>query len=203
MTSAGVLESAGLGEVLASLLLERDGKVLFEGRTVARPDQLVIGAISPDPTSAPMVYEIDAPPVPRCGVPVSGFGGDAVGRTLVERYFEHLESGQAEQAAACFSPDVVYSIPPRAGETRRGLVVGRESLVASFRARGVNAARHHASRVAGDGAGRFLVEGLVSGLGPRDTPFMSSVWVDVHGLICRYIALLKLPLPVVADGKTS
>jgi hypothetical protein len=128
-------------------------------------------------------------------LPLAGPGADDTGREIVERYFDRLQAGRAEQAAACFSPDVVYSIPPRAGEADRGLVVGREALVASFLARGVNAARHHASTVAGDGSGRFLVEGVVSGLGPDDAPFMSSMWIDDHGLICRYIALLKFPDP--------
>ncbi len=59
--------------------------------------------------------------------------------TLVERHFQALDEGSFEEAASCFSQDVIYSHPPdghigTADNPRLG-IEGRQALLEAFRRR--------------------------------------------------------------------
>jgi len=66
-------------------------------------------------------------------------------RRRLERYFEALDHGRFEQAAACFSPDIGYSPPRPAGSGSAGEAwgySGRDELLAGFLRRGPQSFSH-------------------------------------------------------------
>jgi hypothetical protein len=109
--------------------------------------------------------------------------GPAVGdgRATLDTYFARLEAAEFAAAAACFSPDVLYSHPPYAAGGARVEYRGRDALAAGFAARGPRRWHHHVLRFAQHGD-RCLVEGDVEGLGV----WLSSFSLDADGLIARY-----------------
>jgi SnoaL-like protein len=121
--------------------------------------------------------------------------GDAPGdaRTVVDRYFEHLDAGRFEAAAECFSPDVLYSHPPYGPGQPRAEFRGRGELLAGFERRGVKPDRlHHIDLSPQRGADCFL-EGFTIDE-PRGGTFISSVSLNADGLIQRYLAVYCEPI---------
>ena len=180
------------------LVMNVGGRTLFEGNTLGNTRTTILGsfrATEDGQRVGAAVEHIDDLPIPshHYGV-LGGPATVAEGELILVNYLDLLEAGHAEAAAACFSEDAVYSSPPvPAGNGRRGLAVGRSAIHQWFVVRGVNEARHHVEAVATDGAGRFLVDGWVSGITAGDGSFFSSFWVDSDGLICRYVAILRIP----------
>jgi ketosteroid isomerase-like protein len=122
-------------------------------------------------------------------------GGDA--HATLHHYFQSLDRGAFEEAAACFSDDVVYSHPPYRhtgiDSDQRVVFRGREELLAAFRQRGAQSFDHHL--VAGvQRRNACLVEGLVTGLpGGTTGSFVSSLSLDGKGLIRRYVSFYCQP----------
>lgn len=121
--------------------------------------------------------------------------GDAAG--VLARYFDALDAGAFEDAAACFSSDVVYSHPPYRhtgiDSDRRVELHGRDALLANFRARGVQRFDHHVLACLQRGP-HCLVEGRVEHLpGGRDGSFVSSLTLDGDGLVRRYVSFYCEP----------
>jgi hypothetical protein len=118
---------------------------------------------------------------------------------VLRRYLDNLEAGRAAEAAECFAEGAIYSFPPRAGSTERGVVVGKQAIKDAFTARGINDARHHVSEVAASADGNdFAVSGRVIGLPNEMTAtFLSCVAMSNDGLIQRYVAVMCVPeLPI-------
>lgn len=176
------------------LVLRAGGRTLVEGVAPDRPEVLMLGAFR-DADGVPtdvVMREFDDPTL--LAVEPDGLQGpmSAVdGEAAALGYFADLEAGRARETAARFAEDAVYCVPVVGGSFR--VVVGRDALHRTFVARGTNEARHHVERVAGDGRGRFLVEGWVSGFADGGSgSFVSSLWLD-DGLIRRYVTLLQVP----------
>jgi ketosteroid isomerase-like protein len=192
-------------ELAAMALVLRVGvRTLFEGPALDDDQVLVVGSARDGAHGGlthAVVDRLAAVPAPLDhDPPLEGPTTPEAGEAIVVTYFDLLEAGHAERAAACFSVDAVYSTPPPAGSQVRGLVVGRDAIRAAFVARGTNAARHHVEATATDGEGRFMIDGWVSGIAETGGSFVSSFWVDADGLICRYVAVLKVPRVVDNDG---
>ena len=113
----------------------------------------------------------------------------------VHRYLANLESGRIDAAAACFTPDAVYSFPPRSPDGARGVAIGREAIHEAFRARGTNTARHQVQTVAAaDDGVQYVIDGRVVGLpGGSTASFLSSMSISDEGQITRYIARMYTP----------
>ncbi|HEX9994649.1 MAG TPA: nuclear transport factor 2 family protein [Acidimicrobiales bacterium] len=121
--------------------------------------------------------------------------GDAL--DVLGRYFDALDGGRFEEAAACFSEDVVYSHPPYRHTgidgDRRVQFDGRAELLANFEARGRQSFGHRLVADVQRGP-HCMVEGLVEGLpGGRDGSFLSSFTLDGDGLIRRYVSFYCEP----------
>jgi hypothetical protein len=106
-------------------------------------------------------------------------GGDAL--AALQTYLERLERSDFDGAAACFSPDVLYSHPPYAPGRPRVEHRGRDALATGFAARGPRSWQHRIITCLQRG-GDCLVEGDVEGLGV----WLSSFSLDGQGLISRY-----------------
>jgi SnoaL-like domain len=119
----------------------------------------------------------------------------AAAEQSVMRYLTELEAGRGDQAAARFSKDAIYSVPPREPGGLRGTVRGRDAIAGVFAARGVTSARHHIGRtVASDAFADVVVLGRVTGLpSGRSATFASCVSFDPAGLISRYVAQICIP----------
>ena len=63
-------------------------------------------------------------------------------------YLANLESGQMAAAASCFTPDAVYSYPPRGPDGARDVAIGRAAIHETFLARGTTTGRHQIRTVA-------------------------------------------------------
>ncbi|MCW2785379.1 MAG: hypothetical protein JWP74_1896 [Marmoricola sp.] len=180
-----------------ALVLRVGDRMLVEGSAPDDDQVLIMGStrVDADGRQSHAVVErlVELPAPLDHTFPLGGPTTPEAGESIVINYFDLLEAGHAEQAASCFSVDAVYSTPPPAGGHVRGLVIGRENIHAAFVARGVNDARHHVEATATDGAGRFMIDGWVSGIAESGGSFVSSFWVDEDGLICRYAAILKVP----------
>jgi ketosteroid isomerase-like protein len=138
------------------------------------------------------------PAVPRLVDAPSGLNVDV--RQLVKRYFASLESGDFEDAADCFSEDVVYSHPPyqHTGiDSGHGRVTfrGRAELLAGFQARGRTSFEHRiftCERQESDALFDGVVEGLPNG---NVGAFVSSMTLDGDGRIARYLSFYCEPAP--------
>jgi hypothetical protein len=180
------------------LVLRAGGRTMVEGWHPDRPETLLLGSFR-ETGRGPVdlvMRELDMPPAlgPGRGLarrPVS----DADGERLVLGYLHDLEAGRAAAASDRFAANAVYCIPDAGGPPgAQRIVLGRQAIHDAFVARGTNDARHHVQRVAGDGHGRFLVDGWVSGLSDGgEASFVSSLWVDSHALIVRYVTALVVP----------
>jgi len=118
-------------------------------------------------------------------------------REVLDRYFEALDDGRFDAAAACFSDDTMYSHPPyrHTGIVDRGRVVfrGREQLAAKFRERGKTAFDHEVL-VAVQRGPHSIVEGIVRGLPDGgDGSFLSSLSLAADGTIRRYVSFYCEP----------
>lgn len=179
----GVSHDTGDGRVLASfvasLRLAGDG-------TIAR--YLAWGttpAVTPSPADA---------------APATDPTADA--GAVLGRYFDALDTGDFDAAAACFSPDVVYSHPPYRHTgidgDRRVELRGRAALLANFRARGRQSFDHRLLACVQRGP-HCLVEGRVENIpGGRDGSFVSSLTLDGDGLVRRYVSFYCEPAVRVA-----
>jgi ketosteroid isomerase-like protein len=124
-----------------------------------------------------------------------GLGNPAPGDApaIVDRYFEHLDASEFEEAAACFSPDALYSHPPYGPGQPRAEFRGRDELLAGFRRRGPKPDRaHHIDLSPQLGAECFL-EGYTIDE-PQGGTFISSLSLDADGLIQRYLAVYCEPI---------
>jgi ketosteroid isomerase-like protein len=124
---------------------------------------------------------------------VAGFQGARV----LEEYFASLESGAFEEAAGCFSEDVLYSHPPyrHTGITddHRINFGGRPALLEGFRRRGKQSFNHRIL-VLGQAGPNCLVEGVVEGLPDgRTGSFVSSFSLAGDGRIHRYVSFYCEP----------
>jgi len=126
--------------------------------------------------------------------------GDA--RAVVDRYFQHLDAGEFEAAAECFSADTLYSHPPYGPGQPRAEFHGRDELLAGFRRRGVKPVRlHHIDLSPQHGAECFL-EGFTIDE-PRGGTFISSLSLDAEGRIQRYLAVLCEPVVPRRQGTST
>jgi SnoaL-like domain len=168
----------GRVELLACVHGGRD--CLLEGRVVNGGPVAAIGAaVRLDSAGAvERVLSFRTQPVepPPRAVP-----NEHHGQVVLDGYFERLERADFAGAAACFSPDVLYSHPPYAPGGARVEHRGREALAAGFAARGPRTWRHRIITFLQDGS-ECLVEGDVEGLGV----WLSSFSLDEHGKIARY-----------------
>jgi ketosteroid isomerase-like protein len=109
-------------------------------------------------------------------------------------YFRALDGGRFEQAAACFSSDVLYALPPVGGDEvdPRQEFRGRQSVLDWFGQWGGQKSDHQISVCAMDGAS-CLIEGVVrdlAGTGESST-FAATLQLDDDGRIARYLAYLS------------
>jgi len=116
---------------------------------------------------------------------------------VVERYFQALDEGRFEEAAACFSPDTMYSHPPyrHTGLDGGGRVVfrGRAELLAAFGRRGRTTFEHEVL-VSVQRGPHCLLEGIVRGLPDGgDGSFVSSLSLSADGTIQRYVSFYCEP----------
>jgi ketosteroid isomerase-like protein len=116
---------------------------------------------------------------------------------VLHAYFDALDAGEFEEAADCFSTDVVYSHPPyrHTGLDSDNRVVfrGRDALVAAFRVRGRQSFDHRILESVQRGP-HCMLEGLVEGLpGGRSGSFISSLSLDGDGRIQRYVSFYCEP----------
>ena len=124
-----------------------------------------------------------------------GATGDAA--AALDRYFGALDTGAFEDAAACFSEDVLYSHPPyrHTGIDGNERVVfrGRSDLLRAFEARGRQSFDHRIlASIQRDS--HCLLEGIVEGLPEgRTGSFVSSLTLDEDGLIRRYVSFYCEP----------
>ncbi|HSV80218.1 MAG TPA: nuclear transport factor 2 family protein [Ramlibacter sp.] len=113
---------------------------------------------------------------------------------LIARYFEELESGNFEAAAACFAENVFYSHPPYRGAppgSPRKEARNRAELLAQFRERGKRSVHHvYQGYVIGDRG--FLSGTSTAPDGPKAS-FLSEFKVDGDGLIAYYVAYMSVP----------
>jgi hypothetical protein len=188
----------GRGRRLETLACVVDGDdVLIEGRTV-RSDgaahATIMAALRCDAggerLARQLVYAcplVEPSPTWTQRPPASG---DA--RATVDRYFELLDGNAFEEAAECFSPDILYSHPPYGPGQPRAEFRGRAELVAGFRRRGPKPDREHII-VRSPQAGRdCLLEGYTIDM-PVGASFISSLSLDDDGRIRRYVAVLCEP----------
>jgi hypothetical protein len=113
-------------------------------------------------------------------------------RAAVDRYFEHLDANEFEAAAACFSPDVLYSHPPYGPGEPRAEFRGRDQLLAGFHRRGPKPARSHHIDLSPQQGSECFLEGYTIDA-PVGCSFISSLSLDPDGLIRRYLAVLCEP----------
>ena len=121
--------------------------------------------------------------------------GDSPGvaRAIVDRYFEHLDASEFEAAAACFSPDALYSHPPYGPGQPRAEFRGRDELLAGFRRRGPKPDRAHHIDLSPQLGPECFLEGYTIDE-PRGGSFISSLSLDPDGLIQRYLAVYCEPI---------
>jgi ketosteroid isomerase-like protein len=117
--------------------------------------------------------------------------GDA--RAIVGRYFEHLDAGEFEAAAECFSPNALYSHPPYGPGQPRAEFRGRDELLAGFRRRGPKPDRAHHIDLSPQLGTECFLEGYTIDE-PRGGTFISSLSLDTDGLIQRYLAVYCEPI---------
>ncbi len=121
--------------------------------------------------------------------------GDAC--ATVHRYLDALGGGRFEEAAACFSEDLVYSHPPyrHSGihNERRLEFRGRQVLLAGFQERGKTSYRHQV-RICLQRGPHCLLEMVIVDLpGDGNGSSVASLSLDDKGLIERYVAFYCEP----------
>ncbi len=124
-------------------------------------------------------------------------GAPADVRVVLDRYFHALDTGDFHEAAACFSPDVLYSHPPYRHTgldgDHRVEFRGRAALLSAFQARG-RQRFGHAILVCVQRGAHALLEGAVHDLPHGGSgSFISSVSLDEAGLIQRYVSFYCEP----------
>ncbi len=124
----------------------------------------------------------------------------------LSRYFEALDGGSMEEAAANFSLDCLYA-PPQAARAHSGstetepraLVRGRAALLDRFIERGLMSTRHTFLASFGDGQTVCLYG--MSRSKADDAPwgtFLSTAHLDDEGLVKRYVGFYCRP-PLADD----
>lgn len=123
-------------------------------------------------------------------VPAAALGADSPapdGRPVLERYFLDLMGSRFREAAAHFTPDVIYSHPPYGGGTARVLFRGREALRRGFIIeRGPTPARQVITALC-QRHDRVFIEGVIEGI-PDGGTFFSTAQLTSAGEIARYVA---------------
>ena len=112
-------------------------------------------------------------------------------------YFAALDDGRFDDAAACFSTDVVYSHPPYQhtgiDDPDRIVFRGREALAAAFHTRGRATFDHDVVTLLQRGP-HAMLEGLVTNLpGGGTGSFISSLSLAADGTIRRYLSFYCEP----------
>ncbi len=110
------------------------------------------------------------------------------------RYYETLDGGDLAGAAACFTDDAIYGVPP-AGPPDTGprtVRRGRAELIGHLKRRGVKSHRHEVHLCLGDGGGPegwAMVEGsVVAADGQPVASFGASARLAEDGRVARYVA---------------
>jgi hypothetical protein len=174
------------------MCIEEGYDLFVEGR---RGDRTVAASIQLDEHGtvrrswAPECMRVDPPPAWQAGErpPLE---------PLLERYFAALNGGQFDEAAECFTEDCLYAHPPyRPGEPQVEFR-GRTELAAQWPVRrGNRSVETRIERCVQCGNHAFA-EGVAGG-----GSFLSSIVLDLHGLISRYVAFFSpTPVPRVPDA---
>jgi hypothetical protein len=129
--------------------------------------------------------------------------GDAPPRALLD-FYAAIDDGRFEDAAASFTEDGVYAVPPRGGAEvdPRSVAVGRAALPEFIAARGPRNYRHRIAVCAAEG-GSCLAEGVLDlDAGGALRTFALSLQLDRDGLVSRYVAFSCEPItdPALATG---
>lgn len=124
-------------------------------------------------------------------------------------YYGALDGGRVTEAAACFSADATYALPPTGGvETDPRLVVeGRDDITGHLERRGAMPFSHRVVLCTVEGAD-VAVEGLIleAGSGTARSSFVASLQLADDGTIARYLAYASPvvhPQPAVANPSTA
>ncbi|CUR58877.1 hypothetical protein NOCA2540090 [metagenome] len=186
-----LLSAAGLGDLDIEVLAIAGDRVLVQG--VDQSDgRTLLGSVRGLRGGRPThVATYRGPSLAPARSQLAGSHDLAVAEQAARSYFDLLDSGRVDLAAECFSLDATYDVPM--GEGSRRLCVGRSEILGWFHERGTSPARHHVEIVAAAGAGRFLVDGWVSGGPAGPASFMSSLRVCVDSLITDYAAVMQVP----------
>jgi len=176
-----------------------DGTAMLEGVSRDRATGAAIGSVAAsaqfaDDGSIARHLLFTSTPVPLLGHGVSASAPD--GRAMLERYFHALAESRVEDAASCFSDDVVYSHPPyrdlAIAGPGRATFNGRDELLAAFRRRGPQTVGYHID-VALQRGSHLLAEGVVESDGRPIGTFLSSASVGATGVLTRYVAFYCEP----------
>lgn len=124
-------------------------------------------------------------------------------------YYDALDGGRLAEAAACFSSDATYAVPPAEGiETDpRSVSTGRSEIAARLEQRGTRPYVHHIVLCTIDGRDGS-VEGLVRdrATGEPQSSFAASLQLAEDGTVARYLAYsspVVHPQPPVANPSTK
>jgi hypothetical protein len=127
----------------------------------------------------------------------------------VAAYWEHLDAGRLDEAAASFSGAAVYALPPF-GESEvapRAVTIGTTAIADRFRARGPKPWRHVPVLCLAD-AERALVEGVLRDAADQPiSTYACSVRLGADGLIERFLAFscagARDPIPTDLDADSA
>lgn len=175
-----------------------DGNCLLEGveEIAGTPTGTFVASLQLDPSGLVkrhLAYGCQPAvvPGPRYGAAPTGDAAEIVGR-----YFNTLDEACFDEAADCFSADVLYSHPPyrHTGIDDPGRVVfkGRAALLAGFRKRGKAAFRHQMTVLLQRGP-NCLFELVVPEIPVGSGGCVSTLSLDDDGLIQRYAAFYSEP----------
>jgi SnoaL-like domain len=188
--------AAGAGRLLVCVHEGRD--CLVEGRLVDSVDTHVATfaasfTLDTDGSILRAVTYRTTPVQPASSWSDPPVANAADARRALERYFSHLEGGDLDGAARCFSADVLYAYPQAEPGLPRPVYVGRGELLEAFAARGRRPWRHRVLTSVQRGRD-CIAEGDVLGLEPgRTGGWISSLTLDAEGMIARYCAFYAEP----------
>ena len=124
-------------------------------------------------------------------------------------YYGALDGGRLDEAAACFSADATYALPPTGGvETDPRLVIeGRADIATHLDRRGSKPFAHRVVLCTVED-GDAAVEGLIvdADSGDAQSSFVASLQLAGDGTIARYLAYASPvvhPQPAVANPSTA
>jgi SnoaL-like domain len=190
--------SLGLpGQLRASVCLPDGPDCFVEGRLFDSPSGRVIGtfvaALQLDGAgSITRILSYHCPPVTT----VADGNADPTNASsealpVLDEYFDHLTAGRFRMAVDCFSEDCLYSHPPYGPGMPRVEFRGHRELLAGLEERGARSWRHEIVTTIQRGPDCFI-EGVVPNV-PGGGSFISSLSLDQHGRIRRYVAFYCSP----------